>query len=338
MTTAPGGGALDHSLSNPACSGQPGPREVAPRRTLNTCLCRLHRLPELSAYRSFCYGGRVGGGRTGRLSARPGGRVPELHGELVAAIRLRRRPGILIDHQLVDRHRAFGEQDDPDVKPTPGGHLQAHVVEQPADVRDGDGPVPSARGPIQLVSDSRPPSGSPPSPPVMPRSAAPAAACWMIGPVRPSPPGRLTRWDSWPWGWLGCGSRRAGRAGRCAAGAADAVHGDLLTVGVGRGGRPSQLTPLLRWVQVRLAAAPCYPGPGQEHHHYGCVAQQTRRIRPSPSVRGRWRSRRAGLRSRSGNQSRGRSGTGPGSGQSRSRRASRPGRTPAPSRCSIRPG
>ena len=70
-----------------------------------------------------------------------------MHGELVAAIRLRRRPGILIDHQLVDRHRAFGEQDDPDVKPTPGGHLQAHVVEQPADVRDGDGPVPLAPRP-----------------------------------------------------------------------------------------------------------------------------------------------------------------------------------------------
>ena len=81
------------------------------------------------------------------LPARPGGRVPELHGERVAPIRLGRRPGILIDHQPVDRHRALGEPDDPDVKPTPGRQLQAHVVEQPADVWDSDRPVPPAPRP-----------------------------------------------------------------------------------------------------------------------------------------------------------------------------------------------
>jgi hypothetical protein len=29
---------------------------------------------------------------------------------------------------------------------------------------------------------------------------APAATCWMDRPARPSPPGRLTRWGSWPVG------------------------------------------------------------------------------------------------------------------------------------------
>src|SRR6204780_3406007 len=53
------------------------------------------------------------------LTARPGRGVPELHGERVAPGRLRRRPGILIDYQPVDRHRALGEPDDRDVKPVP---------------------------------------------------------------------------------------------------------------------------------------------------------------------------------------------------------------------------
>src|SRR5580704_2149357 len=65
------------------------------------------------------------------LRARPGGRVPDLHRELVAPTRLRRRPGILIDHQPGHRHRVLGELDDPHLKPTPGRHLQAHGKEQP---------------------------------------------------------------------------------------------------------------------------------------------------------------------------------------------------------------
>ena len=43
-------------------------------------------------------------------------------------------------HQPVDRHRALGEPQDPDDKPIPSRHLQAHRIEQPADVRDGTGP------------------------------------------------------------------------------------------------------------------------------------------------------------------------------------------------------
>src|SRR5215469_5765760 len=55
-----------------------------------------------------------------RASAReslPGGRVPELDRELVALANPRRRPGILIDHQPVDRHRALGQPNDPDAEP-----------------------------------------------------------------------------------------------------------------------------------------------------------------------------------------------------------------------------
>ena len=48
-------------------------------------------------------------------------------------------------HQPVDRHRALGEPQDPDDKPIPSRHLQAHRIEQPADVRDGTGPGRSAQ-------------------------------------------------------------------------------------------------------------------------------------------------------------------------------------------------
>jgi hypothetical protein len=43
-------------------------------------------------------------------------------------------------HQPVGRHRALGEPENPDDTPIPSGHLQAHRIEQPADVRDGTGP------------------------------------------------------------------------------------------------------------------------------------------------------------------------------------------------------
>src|SRR5271169_3662480 len=81
-----------------------------------------------------------------------------MHRELVAPMRLRRRPGILIDHQPVDRHRVLGELNDPDAKPTPGRHLQAHGKEQPSDVRDSAGPVPPAprrqpAGPREQAAD-----------------------------------------------------------------------------------------------------------------------------------------------------------------------------------------
>src|SRR5580704_15007805 len=62
-------------------------------------------------------------------------------------MRLRRRPGILIDHQPVDSHRAFGEPNGLDAKPAPARYLQADLVEQPADVRDGTGPVAPAPRP-----------------------------------------------------------------------------------------------------------------------------------------------------------------------------------------------
>jgi len=55
-------------------------------------------------------------------------------------------------------------------------------------------------------------------------------------------------------------------------------------------------------------------------------------IRPGSSIRDRLRSQRAGLRSRSQNRSWCRSGRDPSLGRHRSRIASRPGRTPAPSR------
>jgi len=62
------------------------------------------------------------------------------------------------------------------------------------------------------------------------------------------------------------------------------------------------------------------------------VARQARRIRPSPSIRDRLKSQRAGQRSQSQNQSWCRSRTDPNLGSYRSRIASRPGRTPTPSR------
>jgi len=81
----------------------------------------------------------------------------------------------LIDYQPVDRHRALGEPDYPDVKPLPGRHLQAHAVEQPAEIRDGGTPVPpvprpqpadqgqqaARRVPAQLIDDAGPAGARP---------------------------------------------------------------------------------------------------------------------------------------------------------------------------------
>jgi hypothetical protein len=120
------------------------------------------------------------------------------------------------------------------------------------------------------------------------------------------------------------GVRSGPSAGRCGYGSSLTSLGSLIRQDEGR--------PYERAADVRICPGPlCRAG--------GCrPAMPGRLIRLSRSVRGRWRSRRAGLRSRSGNPSRGRSGTGPGSARNRSRTACRPGRTPAPSPCWIRPG
>jgi hypothetical protein len=108
--------------------------------------CRLRPATAISQHRAAWAAGSPPLARTAlKLPARPGRRVPELHGERAAPRRLRRRPRILIDYQPVDRHRALGQPDDPDVKPMPGRHLQAHAVEQPAEIRDGGAPASTIR-------------------------------------------------------------------------------------------------------------------------------------------------------------------------------------------------
>ena len=76
---------------------------------------------------------------------------------------------------------------------------------------------------------------------------APAAACWMNRPARPSLPGRLTRWGSWPLGWRECGSPvPGGLAQRANVRRTWRIRFTMTSSWAGRGGgRPSQLTPLL---------------------------------------------------------------------------------------------
>jgi hypothetical protein len=75
---------------------------------------------------------------------------------------------------------------------------------------------------------------------------APAATCWMNRPARPSLPGRLTRWGSWPLGWRACGLPvPGGLAQRANVRRTWRMRFTVTSSWAGRGGgRPSRLTPL----------------------------------------------------------------------------------------------